>query len=114
MTKKVSRLGKNEVRVVKIPREAIEEILWENLMENGDEWFDLKQNSDDIIFRMNFDETMSELIFYACDFPADSVPKFDQIDEYIENNVGFTANSMYNKHECGRFYQTISVPDKND
>ena len=34
MTKKVSRLGKNEVRVVKIPREAIEEILWENLMEN--------------------------------------------------------------------------------
>lgn len=32
MTKKVSRLGKNEVRVVKIPREAIEEILWENLM----------------------------------------------------------------------------------
>lgn len=63
MTKKVSRLGKNEVRVVKIPREAIEEILWENLMENGDEWFDLKQNSDDIIFRMNFDETMSELVF---------------------------------------------------
>lgn len=59
MTKKVSRLGKNEVRVVKIPREAIEEILWENLMENGDEWFDLKQNSDDIIFRMKFDETMS-------------------------------------------------------
>ena len=114
MTKKVSRLGKNEVRVVKIPREAIEEILWENLMENGDEWFDLKQNSDDIIFRMNFDETMSELVFYACDFPADSVPKFDQIDEYIENNVGFTANSMYNNHECGRFYQTISVPDKND
>ena len=48
MTKKVSRLGKNEVREVKIPREAIEEILWENLMENGDEWFDLKQNSDDI------------------------------------------------------------------
>ena len=63
MTKKVSRLGKNEVRVVKIPREAIEEILWENLMEKGDEWFDLKQNSDDIIFRMNFDETMSELVF---------------------------------------------------
>lgn len=63
MTKKVSRLGKNEVRVIKIPREAIEEILWENLMENGDEWFDLKQNSDDIIFRMNFDETMSELVF---------------------------------------------------
>ena len=63
MTKKVSRLGKNEVRVIKIPREAIEEILWENLMEKGDEWFDLKQNSDDIIFRMNFDETMSELVF---------------------------------------------------
>ena len=63
MTKKVSRLWKNEVRVVKIPREAIEEILWENLMEKGDEWFDLKQNSDDIIFRMNFDETMSELVF---------------------------------------------------
>lgn len=114
MTKKVSRLGKNEVRVIKIPREAIEEILWEDLMENGDEWFDLKRNSDDIIFRMNFNETMSELVFYACDFPADSVPKFDQIDEYIENNVGFTANSMYNKYECGRFYQTISVPDKND
>ena len=32
-------------------------------MEKGDEWFDLKQNSDDIIFRMNFDETMSELVF---------------------------------------------------
>lgn len=114
MTKKVSRLGKNEVRVIKIPREAIEEILWEDLMENGDEWFDLKRNSDDIIFRMNFDETMSELVFYAYDFPTDSVPKFDQIDEYIEDNVGFTANSMYNKHECGSFYQTISVPDKND
>lgn len=36
MAKLISRLGKNEARVVKIPREAIEEVLWESLMENGD------------------------------------------------------------------------------
>ena len=82
-------------------------------MENGDEWFDLRRNSDDIIFRMNFDDTMSELVFYACDFSSDNVPKFDQIDEFIENNVVFTANSMYNKHEYGRFYQTIFLPDND-
>lgn len=112
MAKLISRLGKNEARVIKIPREAIEKILWESLMENGDYWFDLKRYSDDIIFRMKFDETMSELVFYACDFPNDKPPRFDEFDEYIENNIGFTANSMYNKHECGSFYQTVLLPDR--
>ena len=54
MNKKVNRLNRNEIRVIKISKEAIKELIWETLMEIGEEKLDIERNSDDIIFHMYF------------------------------------------------------------
>ena len=46
MSEKTNHLEENEVRVIKISRAAIEEIIWETLMEIGDDRLDLEGNSD--------------------------------------------------------------------
>ena len=109
MSEKTKHLEENEVRVIKLSRAAIEEILWETFMEIGDDRLELEADSDDIIFRMTTDETMSELVFYACDFSGEKTPDFSRIDKFIKQNVQITTDSVFTVPGTGKYYQTIHI-----
>ncbi len=111
MSEKTDHLEENEVRVIKLSRAAIEEILWETFMEIGDDRLELEADSDDIIFRMTTDETMSELVFYACDFSGEKTPDFSRIDKFIKQNVQITTDSVFTEPDTGKYYQTIHLED---
>lgn len=94
----------NELRVVKLNRDAIEQILWEALLDRGEYILDLP-NSDGIIFHMTVDETMSELTFYACDYSnIDRPPDFERYDTFIKENVEKTTDSIYYALPDGKNY----------
>ena len=109
MSEKTNHLEENEVRVIKLSRAAIEEILWETFMEIGHDKLELEADSDDIIFRMTTDETMSELVFYACDFSGEKAPDFSRIDKFIKQNVQITTDSVFTEPGAGKTYQTIHI-----
>ena len=113
MGRKVSKLGKNKLRVIKLPKQAIYEMLWEHFMDCHDEVLDLKPDSTDTICSMKLADDFSELVFYACDLPKKGAPDFDRFDRYIEKNVGFTANSLYTDGVSKKDrYQTVTVPEE--
>ena len=109
MPEKTSCLEENEIRVIKLSRAAIEEILWETFMEIGDDKLELEADSDDIIFHMTTDETMSELVFCACHFSAEKAPDFSRIDNFIKQNVQITTDSVFTVPGTGKYYQTIHI-----
>ncbi len=108
----VKYLKKNELRVIKLPRKAIEEIIWESFMETGRELLDLDANSDDVIFHMAVDKTMSELVFYACSLSMPQHPSdINRINEYLKNSIGITAESVFVNSSACKLFQTIYVSD---
>lgn len=113
MSEKTKHLEENEIRVIKLSRAAIEEILWETFMEIGHDRLELETDSDDIIFSMATDETMSELVFYACDFSGEKVPDFSRIDKFIKQNVQITTDSVFTEPGTGKYYRTIHI-EKTD
>ena len=113
MSEKTKHLEENEVRVIKLSRAAIEEILWETFMEIGHDRLELETDSDDIIFSMATDETMSELVFYACDFSGEKAPDFSRIDKFIKQNVQITTDSVFTEPGTRKYYRTIHI-EKTD
>ena len=111
MSKKAKRVNSNEVRVIKLPRKAIEELLWETFMEIGEDRMEIEPNSDDVIFRMLTDDTLNEHVFYACNFSCHKTPGFSEIDSLIRERVGITSESLYTKPQTGKYYTTISIED---
>lgn len=63
------RLEKDEIRVIKLSREAITEMLWESFMEMYHDRLDIP-NDDYHVCHMTLNEDMSELTFTAAIPPA--------------------------------------------
>ena len=99
----------NVVRVIKISRNAIEELLWEAFMEIGEDRMEIESNNDDVVFRMVTDEHLNEVVFYACNYSCHKDPGFSQIDELIREKVEITSESLYTKPEGGKYYTDISL-----
>ena len=108
--RKAKHLGKNKARVIKLPRAAIKEIVWETLIEIGCDRLDIDPKADDISFRMTLNDDMSELVFYAYDYPDGEQPDCESFDRYIDENVGVTTQSVYTLGK-GKCYQTIDISD---
>ena len=112
---KKKKLKKNEIRVIKVDQSAIKELLWETLMENGNEWLDIKENSNHVVYHMFTDDSMKELVFYACNMSSRDVPNFNAIDDYLKNNISITANSFFALEDSGERYirlKDLSCKDK--
>ena len=110
MSQNIIKLEKGEVRIIKINRSAIEELLWEHIMDNGERLLDLSTEQDDIIFHMSIDWKAKELFFYASHLSDVSVLGFDEVDDYIKRNIGITTSTLFkNSTEEKSIYNSIKT-----
>ena len=49
----VPKTPNNEIRIIRVNEVAITELLWENLMENKNIWFNLSSHSGEFVFFMD-------------------------------------------------------------
>ena len=80
------RLEKDEIRVMKLSREAIAEMLWESFMEVYHDRLDVP-NDDHHVCHMTLNEDMSELTFYSCYSSSTQRPDFDAIDAFLKTEA---------------------------
>lgn len=55
----------NEIRMIRVDENAMRELLFEVLMENSSEWFQLQGDSDKVIFHMDWDKANNYLSYFA-------------------------------------------------
>ncbi len=102
--KKQPKLRDDEMRVIHIGREAIEELLWETLMEHQDIWFDVDPVDDTQICQMHWRGDGGELTYavlpvrYAMEGKA---PDMERLGEM----TGQTTSSLFSP--CR--YRTVKI-----
>lgn len=101
-------LAANEIRAVKLTRRAIEEMLWETFMEHGDRLLQLDPEDEAHIFFMSADDTLSELLFYACRI-EDYLPRKDaKVTNYVNQIVEDTIDTIFETDGVKPSFQTLS------
>ena len=106
------KLKSNEMRVINIDHHAIEELLWENLMEHQAEYFDIDKIDDDLICQMQWDRE-KEILTYAV-MPIGYMYDGRQLDfSYIRENTGLTAASLFQPHRYRRLCITDMMYEDN-
>lgn len=100
------RLKKDEVRVIKLSREGIAEILWETFMEVYHDYLDIP-NDDYHVCHMTVNEDMSELIFYSCYSAGTQRPDFNVIDSFLKTEALDMTESIYSNSK----YTTLQFAD---
>lgn len=96
------RLEKDEIRVMKLSREAITEMLWESFMEMYHDRLDIP-NDDYHVCHMTLNEDMSELTFYSCYSSSTQKPDFDAIDAFLKTEAVGAADSFYTDLESHKY-----------
>lgn len=96
------RLEKDEIRVMKLSREAIAEMLWESFMEVYHDRLDVP-NDDHHVCHMTLNEDMSELTFYSCYSSSTQKPDFDAIDAFLKTEAVGVADSIYTGLESHKY-----------
>ncbi len=91
MTKEMK---KNEIRVIKLSGDAIDELIWELMNKEGEQFLSLPDNSN-TIFRLVWDRAKDELVFYALEFEHPHPINFEAIDRYINKHIRTTTDSMF-------------------
>ena len=101
----MKELQKDEVRIIRIPFSAVEEILFENLMDNGERYFSAKANEENL-FHMVFDEESGDLIYAISKFP-------EKIDfDVLKKATEITAESLFTPDT--KFYVTKKLSKLNE
>lgn len=96
------RLEKDEIRVIKLSREAIAEMLWESFMEVYHDRLDVP-NDDHHVCHMTLNEDMSELTFYSCYCSSTQKPDFDAIDAFLKTEAVGRTDSLYTDLEPHKY-----------
>lgn len=102
---KVKHLKEGELRVIKVGREALTEMIFENFMENGADYFDLL-DSTKFVFHMKWDSETDELVCFVQD---ERYPLKIELDE-VAQRVGITTDSFYSKN----LYKTVYLGKQGD
>ena len=104
---KFLKARRKSVKVVKIGKEAIEEIIKECLL--GESWklFGIKKKKIQVHIVIERDATGAFLYAYSMDEIGQL--DFGRIDEYIRNKVDITTHSIYTPPQSGKYYKTIDV-----
>ena len=103
---KVFRSNQEAIRVVKIGKEAIQEIIQESLME-GCRTLLARKNKKSINIHLVINDSFSEAFFYEYRTKDQGRIDFEKLDDYIKNNVENTTSSIYTIPESGVFYTEI-------
>jgi hypothetical protein len=114
LTKHISSLGKNEVRIIRLSKQAIYELLWEYFMEFGNKVMDVgEENADDFptIFRMCINGRLDELTLYLMSLDDASEAVFEKVDAYCNLNVQYTTNRVITHIKNRRPFVSILLSD---
>lgn len=105
--KKHKKLKSNEIRIINIDCEAIAELLWENLMEHQEIYFDVDPLDDDLICQMDWDQK-SGILTYAV-MPLHYIMEGKKLNNaYIRKKVGVTTNSIFQLDR----YRRIAITER--
>ena len=86
-------IGKDEIRVIKLSREAITEMLWESFMEMYHDRLDIP-NDDYHVCHMTLNEDMSSDLLH-CYSSSTQRPDFEAIDTFLQTEAVGAADSIY-------------------
>lgn len=104
------KLRKHEVRVIRLSRQAIYELVWEHFMKAGNEILDVPENDFSVIFGMYMDEKMEMLALYAMDLSNASDAVFSKVNTYCDQSLSFTTDSLSKKTMDEQKYISIVLP----
>lgn len=109
-SRKTKHIKEGELRVIKVDRNALMELIYESIMEKSDDYFDLLRNSDTIT-NVVIDDDFRELTIYAMDFSNLGQINTKAISEYVQKNVDITTKSLFDG--CtDKKYVAITLPDE--
>lgn len=86
------KLKNNEIRVVKLDKEGIIEVLQKIFQNIGLEKLGLFDNAKDVSTRMIYDNSTNELTFYAFNSCRGDV---ENIEKYISENMDITTDDLF-------------------
>ena len=113
-TEHIRLLEKNEVRIIRLSKQAIHELFWEYFMEFGNEAMDISEEiADDFpaIFRMYIDGKLDSLTVYVMNLNDASESVFETVDAYCRRNIHYTTTGMISNPANGTHF--VSVPLSN-
>ena len=110
LSRKTKHIKKGELRVIRVDRNALYELIGETILENSGSYFNLLQDNDAII-RFVFDNDFSGLTAYAMDYSQALGVELDLLDKYVEKSVNYTTDSFFYSDNKNK-YVSINLPEK--
>lgn len=105
---RVRPLEEHEIRVIRLSQQAIQELIWEYFMKNGDKVMDIpKKDSFSVIFHMHVEGNLEKLTLFAMNLNEASDPVFEEVEAYCNQKVGFTADLLSKAPEAGCHYVSV-------
>lgn len=106
----VRPLRKHEIRVIRLSKAAIQELLWEHFIKIGDNVMDiLEEDSSSVIFGMHTAGNLEALTLYAINLNEASDDAFEEVNAYCDQNIGFTTDSLSQKPANGQHYVSVTL-----
>lgn len=104
--KKKRKLNSNEIRVININQSAIEELLWEYMLESQAKLFDVERVDQDKICSMEWDQSSGNLTYVVMPISymlEGKKPNF----EVLRKKVGITTTSLFSPNR----YCSLDITD---
>lgn len=109
-TKRNLPLKKHEIRVIRVSKVAIQELLWEYFVEKGNEAMNISaEDSLNVIFHMYLDEKLEETMLYALNLKEFAQVDIDKMNSYCRQNIPFIANAFVGMSSKGQKYVSVML-----
>lgn len=107
---RIRPLKKHEIRIIRLSQQAIQELLWEYFMKNGDSIMDLpEKDSFSAIFHMQIEGKLEKLTLYAINLNEASDSVFGKAEAYCNREIGITADSLLKEPGEGGYYVSVTL-----
>ena len=91
------KIKKGRARIIKVNRDAVQELIWELFMERGHKYFNLKKVDDENIYSMMWDSNSQDLICVAY-----NLEDRDRVDiEQLMKSIDYTTDTFFTE-KCYR------------
>ena len=100
------RLKDGEVRVIKVGQTVICQALREFFIDNAEKFMDLELSADDCL-HISISPEISEITFYAYRDPECDLLITDKINQYIDEHITLTTDTLYTDEDKTRMYRVF-------
>lgn len=108
---RVRVMDAHEIRVIWLSQQAIQELVWEYFVKNGDKIMEIpKKDSFSVIFHMNMEEKLEKLTLYAINLNEASDSVFEEAEAYCSEKIGFTTDSLLKESGEEHYYVSVTLP----